>query len=221
MSKFKEQIQLKSDQELIDIYLHKEDYQSTFIEEVKDEINIRKILLPENEKTSNENEEIKKNGQVTDPEKYKKIGGWLLVLCVILIFVSPITNTYSLWVSFKTLSHFFEYPLVEIYAYSYAILNIGLIVLSIRAGVALNEKKTNCIKTTKNYLKIYLAFFLISTISFFFIAVPPELEPQITGEFLMEIIRPFIFFYIWYSYLNKSERVRLTYSVLENEEKAA
>ena len=152
-----------------------------------------------------ENEQPKKSG----------VRGWLLVLCVVLTIISPLLSLRNLITSHNEMSQFPEifemFPGLETVFYIDGFLSIALIILCVRAGLALWTIKPNAVKIAKNYLLIFLGYTVVTIFLPFTAGLTPEIRTLIIQEIIRESIRSFIFFGIWYTYLNVSERVYATY----------
>ena len=147
-------------------------------------------------------------------QKSRKCGvrGWLLVLCIILTIVSPLIGFYNLVTSFKELSPFFIlYRGLRNTVYIHGFLNVIVIILTIRAGIALWTIKQNAVKIAKNYFWIGLVYSVVVGILPFFAGLPAETNAAMVPELIRELAQALIFFSVWYTYLCKSERVKSTY----------
>lgn len=145
-------------------------------------------------------------------EKKEGIGGWLFVLCFLLIFVAPIRNIFIIYSEFSETSYYFnEIKGLENFVYIESISIIILMILSIWSGISLVLIKPYAVILTK----IYLFLFLIN-------GFLQNLLPQIVGleeifikgmEHQMKVntLSAFFVFAIWFSYLSLSERVKNTY----------
>ena len=83
--------------------------------------------------------------------------------------------------------------------------------LSIRAGIALWSVKSGAVKIAKTYLLIFLGYSFISMFLPFTVALPFQDNDVMIAEVAKGMIRPLLFFGIWFWYLNVSKRVAATY----------
>jgi hypothetical protein len=71
-------------------------------------------------------------------EKYRGVGGWLLLLCFALTIGTPLRTLYNLITSYNETSPFFnQFPGLRNLLYIDVLLSVTLMILSIRAGIAL------------------------------------------------------------------------------------
>ena len=145
-------------------------------------------------------------------EKHKGISGWLLLLCIILTFISPARTFYFLTTSFIESSEYFDqFPGLEIISDIDGFLSIALVILSIRAGIALWNIKPGAVRIAKNYLLIFLAYSIIASILPFMAGLPSESNNVMISEAVRGVIQSLFFFTVWYWYLSVSKRVKATY----------
>ena len=152
-----------------------------------------------------ENEQPQKSG----------VRGWLLVLCLALTIIAPLTSLYSLITTYNEISQisgiFEVFPGLKTVLYIDGFLSVVLMILCVRAGLALWTIKPNAVKIAKNYLLIFLGYSVVAIFLPYIVGLPTELTNAMIPETIRESIRSFIFFGIWYTYLNVSERVKATY----------
>jgi hypothetical protein len=145
-------------------------------------------------------------------EKYKGVGGWLLLLCFALTIGSPLRTLYSLIASYNTTSQYFDqFPGLQNLLYIDGFLSIFLMALSIRAGIALWSIKPRAVRIAKNYFLIFLGYSVIAIFLPFTAGLPSEANDTIISEVTKGTIQSLVFFGIWYWYLNESKRVKATY----------
>lgn len=142
------------------------------------------------------------------------VGGWLAFLCFALVVGVPLRLMFDLIGAYLTVSRLggdmttFQNMLI-----CDAAIDIPVAILSARAGVALWKKWPGAVGTAKNFLIIALLCSLLS--SFLVFAWSTNLADEIRAgmmpEIMLSVIRSFIFFGIWYSYLSVSKRVSNTY----------
>lgn len=145
-------------------------------------------------------------------KKYDSVGGWLSLLCFMLILGSPIRNIFTIYTEFAGTSIYFkEIKGLENFVYIESISIIILMILSIWSGISLLLIKPYAVKITK----IYLILFLIN-------GLVQNLFPEIAGldaefikgmEYQMKVntTSAILVFGIWFTYLSVSERVKNTY----------
>ncbi|MCB6089501.1 DUF2569 family protein [Flavobacterium psychrophilum] len=145
-------------------------------------------------------------------KKYDSVGGWLSLLCFMLILGSPIRNIFTIYTEFAgTSTYFKDIKGLENFVYIESITIIILMILSIWSGISILLIKPYAVKLTK----IYLILFLIN-------GLVQNLFPEIAGldaefikgmEYQMKVntTSAVLVFGIWFTYLSVSERVENTY----------
>ena len=140
------------------------------------------------------------------------VGGWLLLLCLALAIFSPLRTLYNLITSYnETVSLFNLYPGLRNLLYIDGFLSIAIMILSIRAGIALWTIKLNAVKIAKNYLWIFMGYSVVAIFLPFTAGLPSEANDAMIPEVIKSFVQSLIYFGIWYSYLNVSKRVKATY----------
>ena len=145
-------------------------------------------------------------------EKYG-VRGWLLLLCFALTIGSPLRTLYNFITSYnETVALFDLFPGLKNLFYIDGCLSAVLMILSIRAGIALWTIKEGAVKTAKNYLLIFLGYSVIAIFLPFVAGLPSEANDVMIPEVIKSTVQSLVFFGIWYSYLNTSKRVKATYN---------
>lgn len=153
--------------------------------------------------TNSDNEQV---------QTYQSVGGWLLLLCLALTIFSPLRSVYNLATAYnETLPFFDEYPGLKMLFYVDGLLSLILMILSVRAGIALWTIKPGAVKIAKNYLLIFLGYSLIAIFLPFLAGLPSVANEAMIPEVAKGAIQALIYFGVWYSYLNVSKRVKATY----------
>jgi len=192
----------RSDEELLKIWIENDR------EEWRDEVfsGIEKILIERGQKLppQRETQEV-----IKEESKYYGVKGWLLFFCLSLIILSPILTSFILITSYdEFLSLFYGYPALRVIAILYILINIGIIIFGIVAGVKLWTKRPNAVRITRAYLTAFLLFNIYGELLFFIMEL---LAHSVSGSYLQGLIGSFIYFFIWNSYFNKSKRVNATF----------
>jgi len=150
-------------------------------------------------------------------EKLNGVKGWLLLLCLILTIFSPLATLFNLTRAHTSLFPLFDdYPSVQNLFYIDSLISLVVMVFSIRAGNALWNIKPRAVEIAKNYLFIFLGYTVFASFLPFIIGLPSQFNNDLMiNELIKGSIKSFIFFGIWYSYLNFSKRVKATYKSSE------
>jgi hypothetical protein len=144
--------------------------------------------------------------------KYKGVGGWLLLFCIGLTILRPLMTVFNLDSGYKQASPYFEvFPGLLIITIIDSVLSIALIGFSIYAGIVLWEIRPNAVKIAKKYLLTLLGYSILTAFLPFMAGLPSEANLSMIGEIAKGIFMSIIYVAVWYSYLNKSKRVKATY----------
>jgi len=144
--------------------------------------------------------------------RYKGVGGWLLLFCLGLTVFSPLITIGSFAASYSQSSRYFDrFPGLLVITVIDTFLSLGLMAFSIYAGVCLWRIRSGAVQTAKKYLLWFLVYLAIAAVLPFMAGLPSTANDTLLAEAAKNTFRGFIYFAIWYSYLNKSKRVRATY----------
>jgi hypothetical protein len=142
------------------------------------------------------------------------VGGWLLVLCFILVVSYPAISLY----------HIFKYtipnlldshvPIRAVVLLSvYAVVFIPTAAFSIVAGLRLWLVKPDAVRFTKRFLLTYLGanigYFVMWV--FWILIARPSGAVSFAEMGWGHVVGPILLVALWYSYLERSKRVRATY----------
>lgn len=143
---------------------------------------------------------------------YRDVGGWLLLLCVVLTIISPARALYNMITSYHDVSPLFnQFPrLLPLIIIDY-VLSATLMIFSINAGSALWNIKPKAVRTAKNYLFMHLGYTMIAAFIPFSVGYPSSVNQVLISEVTGSTMQALFFFGIWYSYLSFSKRVKATY----------
>ena len=157
------------------------------------------------------------NGEIRNPddaqiEKYQGVDGWLLLFCIILTIIGPLSTLYTILNSYRETHQFFNlYPGLKNIYYIDILLSGVLMTLSVRAGRALWNLKKGAVRTAKSYLLIYLWYTLTTASLPFMAGLPSEFNEAMISPTVKDVLGGVLFFAVWSSYLHKSKRVKATY----------
>jgi hypothetical protein len=143
------------------------------------------------------------------PLVHPAVTGWLLFLCLLLVFVYPATTFYD--VLTRALPSLFSgHRLRFILLLSvYCIVFAALAVLSFTAGMKLWLLRPDAIRFARRWLWTYL----IANFAYFglWIAIANKPSPLSLAAMGWDQVGPIPSFALWYFYLEHSKRVRATY----------
>jgi hypothetical protein len=152
--------------------------------------------------------------------KYKGVDGWLLLLCLRLTVFSPIVTLVMLARSYGQSTQYFEqFPSLRTISVIVTALSLGFMAFSVYAGVGLWQVRQGAVETAKRYFLCELGYQVVAAVLIFTAGLPSAVNQEMFEEVVREGVREVVGVAIWYSYLNKSKRVKATYSiaVLETE----
>ena len=157
-----------------------------------------------------------KQSRIEQGQQYKGIGGWLLLLCVGLTVFTPIRTLGSLAGSYIESAQYFEqFPGLLIVTVVDTILSLGLMAFSVYAGLGLWRIRAGAVETAKNYLWWFLAYHVVAAALPF--GLPSEAHRAMMEQVVKNMVGAVVAFAIWYSYLNRSKRVKATYGLRDSE----
>lgn len=141
------------------------------------------------------------------------IGGWLLILCLILTVVYPATSLFHiLW---HTLPILFaaRTPTRMILLTVYSLLFTCIAILSFLAGLKLWLVKPKAVRFAKKY---WLTYWIanVAYFAFWIVLLRPAKQAAFAEMGWYHVVGPTLPAAVWYSYLEHSRRVRATYSEL-------
>lgn len=145
-------------------------------------------------------------------KKYDSVGGWLSLLCFMLILGSPIHNIFTIYTEFaETSTYFKDIKGLENFVYIESITIIILMILSIWSGISLLLIKPYAIKITKIYLILFLINGLIQNLFPEIAGLDAEFIKEMEYQMKVNTTSAVLVFGIWFTYLSVSERVENTY----------
>ena len=145
-------------------------------------------------------------------KKYDSVGGWLGLLCFILILGSPIRNIFTIYTEFTGTSGYFEeIKGLENFVYLESITIIVLMIFSIWSGISLLLIKPYAVKVTKIYLILFLINGLIQNLFPKIAGLDAEFIKGIEYQMKVNTASAILVFCLWFTYLSMSKRVENTY----------
>jgi len=140
----------------------------------------------------------------------------LLVITVVAVFI-PLFTLVSLsipliWLGLLAVG-FTQFPGLLVITVVSTLLRVSLMAFSIYAGVRLGGIRRGAVRTAKILLLCALAYDAVDVILLFMAGLPSAANADIEAEGAKSIGMGLVFCVIWYSYLNKSQRVRATYQL--------
>ncbi len=145
--------------------------------------------------------------------KYQGVKGWLFLFCFSLTVLGPLLTIAALITGFgMSQKYFTEYPGLLVMLIIDAVLSLGIAGFGLYAGIKLWRIRPGAVLAAKQYLYCTLAYQAIGMGLPWISGLPPEDIKAMVVESIRDVMRGLIHFAIWFSYLNKSKRVRATYT---------
>ena len=145
-------------------------------------------------------------------ERYKGVAGWLLIFCLGLTVLGPLVMLKTLAVGYREFAGYFgEFPGLFVVTVINTLLSLGIMAFSIYAGVGLWRIRPGAVKVAKKYLLYFLGYHAFTAYLPFMAHLPSAATEAIVAQVVKDSFRAIMYVAIWYSYLNKSLRVRATY----------
>jgi len=145
--------------------------------------------------------------------QYRGVGGWLMLLCLGMVILTPLRTIYALIMGYNELIPYFGVIVGVVDMLILQILiSVGVMSLGICAGIMLFSVKPKAVTWAKAYLISLLVSDLVSYIVLNIPQVSQEVRQLMMQEGLKQSVITVIYVAIWYSYLCKSKRVKATYN---------
>ena len=145
--------------------------------------------------------------------KYQGVRGWLLFFCINLTVLGPLLTIASLITAFGISPEALkEFPGLLVMLIIDTVLSLGIAGFGLYAGIKLWRVRPGAVLTAKQYLYCALTYHIIGIGLPWIAGLPPEDTKSMIVEGIRNTMRGLIHFAIWFSYLNKSKRVRATYT---------
>lgn len=141
------------------------------------------------------------------------VRGFLLVFCIMLIFVTPFVGIYNLINDYQNASADFDYiPGLRLFLIVESALRGFVILFSILAGASILSLWRGAIRLTKAYLICFLCSLVLGmALLFSLVEFPLDYYDLVLTKITYEITASLIYFIVCYSYINFSRRVRITF----------
>lgn len=154
----------------------------------------------------------------TDKVGPSGVGGWLLVLCILLTFVIPLLNVALVGLAaLDAIGSAVRVPGLVALTVANGIMVVVLVGLSIFAGLSLWLRlETRSVKIARLYFLAFLASKLIAAGLPFVVGMDSRIAVQVAQATAGGVGGACAFAFAWITYLQKSKRVRATYGLPES-----
>ncbi len=149
---------------------------------------------------------------VLAPPERDDIRGWLLLLCISLIIITPGTALLSVAVTFlyRGAAHA-AIPGLLITDTIESAIQVGLAGASAYAGYGLFTRRPGAVRFAKRFLVVMLFFPAVGMFLPLLLGLSPSGARAVLVGVIKAAIQNLAYFAIWFSYLCRSERVRVTF----------
>jgi hypothetical protein len=148
----------------------------------------------------------------TKGKDYKGVKGWLLLLCVSMAILTPMTGLISLMAVTNELKPYFDQdPALFKLVLISGICNICLLVYSMYAGVSLWRLSPNAVASAKRYLVVLFHYSFFSIFLPQLVGLSEKTHLEIYKDNPLYNLIVMLEACLWYFYLRKSKRVKATY----------
>jgi hypothetical protein len=148
----------------------------------------------------------------TTGKDYKGVAGWLLLLCVSMVILTPLTGLTSLMAVSEALKPYFDQdPALFKLVLISGICNICLLVYSMYAGVSLWRLAPNAVLSAKRYLVVLFQYSFFSIFLPQLVGLSEKTQTEIYKTSPLFNLIVMLEACLWYLYLRKSKRVKATY----------
>jgi hypothetical protein len=148
----------------------------------------------------------------TVDKDYKGVKGWLLLLCVSMAILTPMTGLISLVAVSDALKPYFDQdPALFKLVLISGICNICLLVYSMYAGVSLWRATPNAVTSAKRYLVVLFHYSFFSIFLPQLVGLSEKTQTEIYKDNPLYNLIVMLEACLWYLYMRKSKRVKATY----------
>lgn len=153
----------------------------------------------------------------TGDERYRGVKGWLLILCLNVAILDPLTMLLTVFlVTDATKPYFGEHPELFRLCLASGVCRVALAVFSVYAGLALWRIAPGAVSVAKKYLLAVLLYSLVASFLPVIVGIPRESYQEFAGQTVFNSFLTMAYAITWYIYLQRSKRVRATYRDLHS-----
>ena len=146
--------------------------------------------------------------------RYAGVKGWLLLLCINLSILDPLSIMVNLALVSNMAKPFFnEYPGLKRLILINGTCSIALMVFSIYAGISLWKVLPNAVRAANNYLRIAFLYSLVSVFIPAMVGLPEKAYKDMAGNTFVNSLITMSYMAAWYLYLKRSKRVKATFGI--------
>ena len=146
-------------------------------------------------------------------EQYRGVRGWLLLLCLNIAILDPVTMLLTIFlVVSATKPYFGEHPELLRLCLVSGICRLALAVFSVYAGLGLWKVVPGALSVAKRYLLAVVLYSVVASFLPALVGVPQESYQEFAGQTVFNSFLTMAYAIAWYIYLQRSRRVKATYT---------
>jgi hypothetical protein len=146
-------------------------------------------------------------------EQYRGVRGWLLILCLNIAILDPLTMLLTIFlVTSVTKPYFGEHPELFRLCLASGICRLTLAVFSVYAGLGLWKVVPGALSVAKKYLLAVVLYSVVASFLPALVGVPRESYQEFAGDTVFNSFITMAYAIAWYIYLQRSKRVKATYT---------
>ncbi len=146
-------------------------------------------------------------------EQYRGVRGWLLILCLNIAILDPVTMLLTIFlVVSATKPYFGEHPELLRLCLVSGICRLALAVFSVYAGLGLWKVVPGALSVAKRYLLAVVLYSVVASFLPALVGVPQESYQEFAGQTVFNSFLTMAYAIAWYIYLQRSRRVKATYT---------
>jgi Protein of unknown function (DUF2569) len=145
-------------------------------------------------------------------ESYRGVRGWLLLLCLNIAVLDPLTMLLTIFlVTNATKPYFGEHPELLRLCLASGVCRLALAVFSVYAGIGLWKIVPGALSVAKKYLLAVVLYAVVASSLPIIVGVPRESYQEFAGQSAFNSFLTMAYAIAWYLYLQHSKRVKATY----------
>lgn len=159
---------------------------------------------------------VRRMAPVVSPADRTLVGvrGWLLLLCLLLVFFHPLTLLAGLTLHTDEQSRA-AYPRLATIVLINSLVVLVLVAYSVCTGLRLWRVRPRAVANAKRFLVVAWIYFVSTRLALLMAGFPEEVNSNLLGSVLRQTPLFAAHILAWWMYLNRSRRVWKTYSFVE------
>ena len=146
-------------------------------------------------------------------ESHRGVRGWLLILCLNVAILDPLTMLLTIFmVTDATKPYFSEHPELLRLCLASGICRLALAVFSVYAGIGLWKVVPGALSVARKYLLAVVLYAVVAASLPIIVGMPQESYQEFAGQTAFNSFLTMAYAIAWYMYLQYSKRVKATYT---------